>query len=254
MWNLLLEVKDNFNMYFGLGWFLFLFLVGILFFMLRRKQNETGWFLAAGSGLILAASFFVPCIYIVAKCIGIDVYWRFYWMLPVNVLIAYLLTENVPKKEDMLQYKIIYAVIILVVILGSGSLVLTDQAYAKSENPYELNQEAVELCDIILENLGEKEIVKAIFPPQHVVWVRQYSAKVHMMYGRKQVSKAGKKAKEYYRMGLTAESYHGLVSLAKRYDYNYIIYVRDLSSDTYLNENGFYCIGVSGDYGVYRRE
>lgn len=254
MWNLLVEVKDNFNLYFGFGWYLLLFLSGLLYLLLNKKRTNMAWNLAAGCTLVLFASFFPPCFYIVQKCIGMDVYWRYYWLLPVNALLAYVFVEGFPKKEDSRMIKAISIGVLLVFFFFGGACVLSDEAFTKSENAYELHDEAVELCDIILQQAKEDDTIKAIFPPQYVVWVRQYSAKVHMMYGRKQISKAGKKAISYYQYGVSKEAYEGIWELAAKYDYNYIIFLRDQNPDQFFLEKGYICIGVAGDYGVYKKE
>lgn len=254
MLNLLLKVFDNFHMYFASSLFLPLFLIGLLFLLLAKEKEEQGHFLAAGSVLILVASFFIPCIYVIKKCIGIDVYWRFYWLLPVNVVLAYLLVECLPKKQDKWVIKGVYGVIVALILVFGGSLVFSSDAFTKSENVYELPDEAVRLCDVILSQAEEGEEIRAIFPPQYVVSVRQYSAKIHQLYGRKKISKAGRKAIRFYNIGVRKRSYVGLWRIAERYDYQYLIYVREYKSDVYFTEHGYTCIGVVGDYGVYKKE
>lgn len=250
---LLLEAKNNFYEYFGTGFFLPLFLLGILFILVFRDRRKSSCFMAFASIILMVISFFPPCVYVINKCIGIDVYWRIYWLLPVNALIAYLFVETMPSKADKTSVKVLYAVIAAGILCIAGEPIFTSEAFSKSENAYEIPQETVELADMIEQSAEPDEEINAIIPPDHALYVRMYSGKINQMYGRKNVSRRGKKAIAAYENPDAMAAAKKLVRLAKRNHYNYVVYYNDENVIAYFEKKEFEYIGNVGIYAVFKK-
>lgn len=250
---LLLEAKNNFYEYFGTGFFLPLFLLGILFILVFRDKRKSSYFMAFASIIPMLISFFPPCVYVINKCIGIDVYWRMYWLLPVNALIAYLFVETMPSKADKVSAKVLYAVIAIGLLCIVGEPIFTSEAFSKSENEYEIPQETIELVEMIEQSAEPDEKINAIIPPDHALYVRMYSGKVNQMYGRKFVSPRGEKAIAAYENPDAAEAAKTLVTLAKRCHYNYVVYYNDADVIAYFEKKKFEYIGNVGIYAVFKK-
>ena len=110
------------------------------------------------------------------------VYWRLLWMLPVSFVIAYALTRLVYRQnKDALRVAVI--VIACVCIIATGEREFSAKTYQEKENEYEIAQAAVEISDIVTENLlSWKENI--IVPNELLCDVRQYSSAVGLLYGR----------------------------------------------------------------------
>lgn len=251
---LLLEAKKCFYEYFGTGFFLPLFLLGILFILLCRDKRKSSYFMAFASVVIMLISALPPCVYIIDACIGIEVYWRMYWLLPVNALIAYLFVETLPAKEEKITKKLLYGVIAICVLCIAGEPVFTKEAFTVSENAYEIPQETIDLIELIEGSAQPEEEINVIFPPAHALYARTYSGRVNQMYGRKYISPRGYKAIAAYENADAMEASKTLVKLARRCHFNYVVYYNDPDVIAYFQKKKFTYLGNAGIYAVFKRE
>lgn len=182
------------------------------------------------------------------------VYWRLFWVIPVVITIAVVLTELVMHiKKEMLR--IVIAFIICIVIAKVGVCVFRGGTYQVAENEYQIPQSAVSISDIILEH-SEGQNVKVVVPNEMVTFVRQYTSKVQLLYGRNIwgfINTATVEQREVYE-AMNAEELD-LEMLFEKAVYlggNYIVFninERKLPDD--METYGYQYIGEYENYEVY---
>lgn len=157
-----------------------LFCAALLFCVLLGKGDRKRLFWPS---VLVLLFFFNPLFYatIGTKFLS-GVYWRLLWMLPVSFVIAYALTRLVYRQnKDAVRIAVI--VIACVCIIVTGEREFSAKTYREKENEYEIAQAAVEISDIVAQNLlSWKENI--IVPNELLCDVRQYSSAVGLLYGR----------------------------------------------------------------------
>lgn len=247
------EIKDLLNQYFGMSVYLIVFLVLLLVLLLRYTENEKIRLLGWGCLLLLFIGFFYPTAMLIRKCIGISVYWRFFWLLPVNYVLAFGLTEMIMQAGKKKHIgNVVLAGLILLCLLVSGKYILNSENYSAPQNRYEISQITVEFADAILEHADEGEEIKAIFPPEYVTMVRVYDARIKLLYGRKNRPKVAQKVIACYESARSSKSHKRICRIAKKRHCNFIVYPCYENTDEYFAGKGYIKVAMVGWYGVYK--
>lgn len=163
----------------GSGMLLALYIVATLFLFFREKETYKRILLiylpAFWVGILL-----LPVTYrIVAMVIDEELYYRFFWMLPMALVIAYAVVEVYHLYRG--KHKKWLACILALTIILCGDFVYDNWRYSKAENVYHVPQEVVDICDFIH---AEGREVMALFPMELMQYVRQYDGTICMPYGR----------------------------------------------------------------------
>lgn len=123
---------------------------------------------------------FLPITYkIIAEVIDSELYYRFFWMLPMTLVIAYALVQAYHLYQG--AYKKLAAVGMVAVLALCGDFVYNNWRYSTAENEYHVPQSIVDICDLIH---AEGREVMAVFPTDMLQYVRQYDSTIVMPYGR----------------------------------------------------------------------
>ncbi len=176
MWSMATEL---FNKYAGAGFIMAWFLVcAVYLFVQEKDKGKRVLFLYVP--IVLVLLFFNPLfIRVIYGVIGEEIYYRILWLLPVSIVIAYTIVKIYCRLKGRKAYGFLGLAAILVMI--SGSCIYFNPAFKRAESIYHVPQEVVEICDAI-EVEGRE--VMAVFPSEMIIYIRQYSAKVCMPYGR----------------------------------------------------------------------
>lgn len=171
--------------YIGDGWYFyyFLFSLGILF---NYIHNASIMFLYKYIFIILFIVFFPPTAYILMKyCIGEDVYWRMFWLIPTTLTIA-LSCVLIITKFSIGKSQILVFIISIFLLIAGGNYIYVPDLFQKAPNSYKLPAAIVPLCDYIDANTppDERRVAAA---PELVSYIRQYDASITMPYGREAV-------------------------------------------------------------------
>lgn len=110
------------------------------------------------------------------------VYVRLYYILFPEFFLAYALTLFVGDVIDK-KKRIICSVLFVLFIAVAGSPYWKLADFIPAENVYKIPQEAVEICDII-NNDSADEIPRVLVADNMCVHIRQYSARIELLYGR----------------------------------------------------------------------
>lgn len=71
----------------------------------------------------------------------------------------------------------------MILFIVGGDYTYDNPMFVKAENIHHIPQEVIDVCDIIEPEQGE-DWVMAVFPAEMLSFVRQYSTRIHMPYGR----------------------------------------------------------------------
>lgn len=170
---------DTFYKYMGTGIVVAWFLTAWIYLFLKeeKKQNRI---LFVYMPLVVLLFFFNPLFYgIFGNLTEEAIYFRFLWLLPITVVIAYTMVVMMFRLVG--KKRAVFGVVCVLMIMLSGKLVYTNPLFEKAQNPYHVPQEVVEICDMIKVDGRE---VMAAFPQEFLLYVRQYSPYVCMPYGR----------------------------------------------------------------------
>lgn len=170
---------ETFQRYGGGGLMLCWFIMAWVYLLINEKKiNNRILFVYAPA--IMLIIFFNPFFYgIFGRMSEEDIYFRFLWLVPVTMVIGYAIIKIY---NTLVNYKrTVFIIIAMLMLMISGKVVYTNPLFTKAENEYHVPQEVVDICDAIIVEGRE---VKAVFPKEFLLYVRQYTSYVCMPYGR----------------------------------------------------------------------
>lgn len=163
----------------GSGMLVALYVVALLYLFFREKETYKR-ILLIYLPLFIIAVLLLPITYrTIATVIDEELYYRFFWMLPMTLVIAYTAVELYHSYRG--KYKKLVALGLALVIILSGDFLYDNWRYSKAENEFHVPQEVVDICDLIHTDGRE---VMALFPMELMQYVRQYDGTICMPYGR----------------------------------------------------------------------
>jgi len=184
MITLIKEITTTFKDYSGSSIIMLLFVVSLIYLYFSEEDKGKRSILIYGS-ICLLVLFFCPILaYLVMNVIFNDneVYYRMLWLLPVNTVVAYSGVKLINTCKGNIK-KILLGTLFILIIGTNGSYVYSNPTFLKAENSYHLPDEVIEVCDAILPK-EEGKWVCAVFPKEMISFVRQYSSRIYMPYGR----------------------------------------------------------------------
>ena len=191
MYGIFRECWVDLKRYGGLGngsiWIIFWLLLLISSIYLIVKESDVRKKIIFGvMPLVVVAGFLFPITKkLFVKVAGIDnanTYYRILWIIPMYVTIAYAFTRFIASLNSTVK-KCIAVGVAAVVIIITGSCVYANEHVYMAENIYHLPQNVIDICDKI-KPTEDEGIVRAVFPPELVYFVRQYDPNILMPYGR----------------------------------------------------------------------
>lgn len=237
-----------FGRYAGTGMMTGLFLISLIFLFFKEK-NKTNRLIFIYVPVATLLIYFCPLwAWVVYRMIGEDLYWRFLWLLPVVPVVAYAAVKMVQLLDRKIQ-PFAGTVAALIVIL-SGSLIYRSSHVTWAENLYHIPQEVIAVCDLIEPEEGK---VKAAFPYEMFQYVRQYSAKIEMPYGREYILfDWADRSDLFYALSEDVLNPEKVASLARTEGCTYLVFAADKPIDGRLEDYGFVKYATEGDYCIYR--
>ena len=107
------------------------------------------------------------------------------------------------------------------------------------------------VCQIILEDGDPSAVKKAVVPEEMVSYVRQYTAQIELVFGRR--GNLGKRAQRVYEeMTSPDPDLEALTVNARKLSVDYLVYVYTEERYQKLLELGWEEIAAVGNYRVYR--
>ncbi|MCR2047352.1 hypothetical protein NSB25_08685 [Acetatifactor muris] len=186
MWK---EIVVLFREYMGTGLIVIWFVISLLYLWINEKRKELR-ILFLYTPVILLLLYFNPLFArLVYGVVGEEIYYRILWLLPVTVVIAYtcvsiygqLAARRQMQKKKAGAAEVLCAVCMAGILAVSGSYIYASPTFSRAENLYHVPDSVINICDAI--NVPGREVM-ALFPPELVQYVRQYSPVTCMPYGR----------------------------------------------------------------------
>lgn len=178
-------VRDILNIFFeyaGGGFMIILYLAALLYILVSEK-DPAGKRAFVYYPIVLVAAVYNPISYYLFKKLGDgEIYYRFIWLLPISMTIAYAACRIVYGFNG--KKRIAAGIVLTVLACLAGKLVYDNPFYSRAENIYHMPDKVVDICDRVIEPGRE---VMAAFPPDMVQYVEQYTPMVKMPYGRNAV-------------------------------------------------------------------
>lgn len=163
----------------GSGMLVALYVCALFFLFFQEKETYKRILLVYLPAFWIAL-LLLPITYrVIASVIDEELYYRFFWMLPMTLVIAYACVQLYHLYRG--KYRKIVALLLAFVLVVSGNFVYDNWRYSKTENIYHVPQEVVDICDFIH---AEGREVMALFPMELMQYVRQYDSTICMPYGR----------------------------------------------------------------------
>ncbi len=226
--------------------FILLLYAGALAFLFLKEKDPLMRLLFIYAPLLLMAVFLVPkaaALYV--RLFEGETYYRLLWLLPQEATVAYA-GVRLFKKQPLFSVLLGAAMILL-----AGRIPYSGPYVEKAENPYHLPQSVVEVCDAILPENGD--LVCAVFPDEMLHFVRQYSSRIIMPYGRETIVESWGADNPFHRLMLEGSIETGELSVtAKGFNCNYIITHEDQEFQEPLENYGYVLQDKIKGYAIWR--
>ena len=250
------NVIINFKSFIGNGWLMWIcFCIALIicFFLGKEKRKKI-----VTVSIILCVIIINPVVYrLIGDRFLSGVYWRLFWTLPIVTAIAVVLTELTARVRWEWLRAVAVAALCLVIAL-TGRSVINHGTYMRAENDYQIPQAAIDVSDIVLE-AAEGADVQIVAPDDLVCYIRQYTTKIKLAYGRDSwgfINTPQSWQMEIYDLMHSEEmDYRLLRETAYGYETRYIVFdtkLRNLPEN--MSELGFKPVGTTGQYSVYALE
>ncbi len=255
--NVIMSMYDSYN---GTGMQMALFFACLIYLIVQKKEKEKKYLFLGYTLLFFIICFFPLTAKIIMKvCIGEEVYWRMFWLLPTAIVTAYTAVLIIMQMEEKLKRYLLLFVMLAIIVL-TGTNVYNGTIFDRKQNNYKLPQDTVDICDIIeadaaANGTGHKKLITV---NDLITSIRQYDAGILMPYGN-EVMKGNKaeseNAAQIYRiMSSENKNWEALAWYAAMEKCNYLAYPADDAVAEAVSALGYEKIGSNGTYYVYRRE
>lgn len=175
-------VRSCFKAFGGNTDLLALFLLSLLFLAVKGKKKEKDIFVC--SAVFLLFTVYNPLIVklVIGKLGMTTVYYRFFWILPIVLLIGYCCVRVLDEIPKGLQRAGVTAALVLIIWI-SGDSVISGGMPEVPENQYKVADDLLNVCAAIHEDT-EKEFPKAVFENDFNLFVRQYDGSILLSLDR----------------------------------------------------------------------
>lgn len=240
------EILEIFHKFTGSGFLTILYLLTLLYLWTSEKSPTIRTIFVYGASAIQIL-FFLPPFFYGYQLLDAGTYYRILWLLPMTITIAYAAVKILGR------YPIGSIVIGAVMIVICGQCVYNNGYITRAENVYHLPQEAIEVCDIIMP-AEEEERVMGVFPDDLIHFVRQYTDRIRMVYGRDYLAPDWIYGDHPLRKVMNQEEIRisELVRLATEHKCQYIILERDKEIIGDFGRLKVQKIGETANYDIYR--
>lgn len=178
MFGIFMESLVIFKLYTGLKLLLALtfFSWGYLLFTEKERRNRL---LLIYAPFLIISLFLFPVSRWAFVAAGLDgeTYYRILWTIPMGVITVYGFCRL------FAAHRRIGTVAGAALIMLCGRYVYQSEYISRAENLYHIPDTVIEICDRIEPDDPDKR-VWAVMPPELIHFVRQYSARINMPYGR----------------------------------------------------------------------
>jgi len=240
------EIKSAFiNCYGNEQRYFLLFLVAIFILFIEEKNKENRNLLIYYPTLIMAIVFNPFFYQLLTKFVPSNVYYRFFWLLPVGIIIAYLGVILISKVDKKIT-KLVTIIAFIGIIVYSGKFMYTKTVFEKVDNLYKLPDRCVEVTQIM--SAMQMDNKKAMVPTEMIGFVRQLDASIKLAYQRRpyQDYDIYECVRDY-----NAGNVENLIKFCEKQDVNIIVYDNSIELSEHLINYGYILYSQTDNYDIY---
>lgn len=157
-------IRNTHELFWSSTFYLLLYIICMLVLIIWKKQMKSGNAILVGYSLLLIVGVIYNPIFAKLSLklffYGTGEYARLFQILPLWYTIAYVLTAVISQMKTKMQY--LALILVISVLAITGKTVFQQQWYLPADNIYKINQNALEISDIILEDMNGKQSVAMI--------------------------------------------------------------------------------------------
>lgn len=244
----MLDSITRFAGYCGKGMMTALFLLALVYLFFQEK-NKNHRMIFLYMPVVTLLLYFCPLVSkLVYSFIGEDLYWRFLWLLPIVVVIAYTAVKIISTLQGKKQ--IAAGISLGLIVIMSGCFIYSSEHAFYAGNPYHLPQCVVDICEEIEPEEGK---VRAAFPIELLPYVRQYSVRIEMPYGREYILLDWARRSElFYALDAETLDVERVTELARQDECDYLVFWKGKILNGDFKDYGFETVDIVGDYMIVR--
>lgn len=160
--------------------FMLMYAVSLCYLLIFEKDKVKKAVLAV-AGAVFAVLFVFPIFsyFFINIMDEADTYYRFIWLWSTAIVSSYAAIRIIDRFKNKIVKIILFAVLIVCISIG-GVYMYDMPTLFKAENAYQIPQCVIDMCDdMIIENRE----VEVVFPDEILQYPRLYSAYIDMPYG-----------------------------------------------------------------------
>lgn len=177
--NTMINAYDSFK---GTGLYVLLFIASIIFVLFNKKIKKNVKVVFGIFSVIIFIINLNPIFTkIYVKILGDDVYWRVYWMFPIGIAIAFMLTYMIFSANEKYRKFLLIAIACLLIVV-SGNLVYNQENFQKVNNYYKIEDELLDIVNYVSND--NEEYKKLVGPANFEIYTRQIDGNICLAEGR----------------------------------------------------------------------
>lgn len=240
------EILAVFQGFTGSGFLTILYLLTLIYLWVAEKNPTLRAVLVYGASIIQIL-FFMPLFYYGYQILDKGTYYRILWILPMTITIAYAAVKILGR------YPMGSIVVGIFMIIVCGKYIYSNPNISVAQNAYHIPQETIEICDRIMPAEDEERIT-AVFPDSLIHFVRQYSTRIQLAYGRDYLAPDWIYGDHPIRKVINQQEIRisELVGLATEQKCQYIILERHRKLVGDFKNYDVFLIGQTANFDIYR--
>ena len=246
-----LNILDIFKNYIGTGYYFILYIFSIIIILLKGNSMARRYFVLVP--LIYLVTLYNPFLtkYITQYFTGTEVFWRLFWLLPLEISIIYSFVILLNLKNNKVYKSLVLLIEILLLIFMGKFVYIKDNGFEIAENFYKIPQSIIDQTQYILDKETERnstEPATVLAPPEplHSATMRQLSSEINIIWSRdmymyeilsqEELSEL-QSLRDIYRNAVPNLSIEDFNVLRKKYKINWIIIDNtNLNIVNYMNQ------------------
>ena len=259
-------VKTCLKAYFGEVYLSGIFITCIFLFLIQKRHplRFVSYYV-----ILLFATIFNP--FLVKWFIGPfhqdEVYYRFFWLLPINLIIAYLFTVFLFKIHGIIKQILAYLIVISVVLFLGNPVVDFSTLSDIPDNLYKVSDDVLEVSELIHQN-SDSATPSVAIASDLLMTIRQYDPSIVLTLERDRVLcwqgsplfqslsengayQAQKPIMDVIYGGDTSnpEKFLNSINITKN---QYLVYSKNIQISDFLQNLGYIYIGETESYFIYK--
>lgn len=175
-------VKTCLHLYWEDICFFGIYIITILFLLYSKKRELQ---MLSIYTVFLFLTIFNPVLikYIYSLFHMDDVYYRFFWLLPVSILLAYGCIYLIGKGSSLFQKSLLCIAILCIILLTGSPVKYWKSAIDFPDNLYKVPDEVIEVSEVLHQNITENDPRIAV-AFDLLLTIRQFDASIHLTIDR----------------------------------------------------------------------